>query len=354
MVTRLASGAVVAHRYEIDSLVAEGGMAAVYRARHQALDALVALKILSPASDCAVGHKATRFEREARNAVRLDHPGCVRVLDYGVADDGARFLAMELLDGPSLRTELVSGEPCRIDTAAWIGSELLDALAHAHARGVLHRDIKPENVVFTHRGEHWAPVLVDFGLSQLVDDAPLTAAGVCVGSPSYLSPERLLGRGADERSDIYAVGVLLYELIAGVRPFHARTAGEIARMQVYDQAAPLEAYRPDVPPTLAAVIRTAMEKEPARRFASAVAMRNALAAAMAFDAGAHAASGASAARLALGTAPVDRIDASPFAPPSSESTCLALDPPARHRIPGLGRLWSWLCYGAWRWRARTA
>lgn len=351
MAPTLDIGTVIALRYRIESLIAEGGMAAVYRARHVALGTPVALKVLPARRASPVGYSQTRFEREARNAARLDHPGCVRVFDYGVSIDGSRFLAMELLDGPSLRAELSSGEACRIDTAVWIVDHLLDALAHAHARGVLHRDIKPENVVFARRDGGHTPVLVDFGLSQQVDDAPLTAAGACVGSPSYLAPERLLGRAADERSDLYSIGVLFYELLAGARPFHASSPATIARLQVYEQAAPLATHRPEVPATLAAVIRTAMEKDPARRFTSATAMRTAVSAAMAFAARATppALASPSAASPAPGRAhrsrPIRRRDE-----PSLASTCLELDAVR----PSAKRLWSWLRFGSWRWRLRAA
>jgi len=276
---------LIALRYAILGVLGRGGMATVYRARHIALGREVALKLLPP--QVFGGDRAARFEREARHAARLDHPSCVRVLDYGTCVDGSRYLAMELVEGPTLRSQLASGTPCRYDIAAWVGAELCDALAHAHAAGVIHRDVKPENVMFAPIAEAgpgesrtgWRVVLIDFGLSRIADDAPLTALGACVGSPSYLAPERALGDDGDGRSDLYAVGVILYELLSGRRPFIGDTPAATARLHVHAAPAPLTALVPDLPPALAAVVHRALAKEPAARFPDAAAMGRALRAA---------------------------------------------------------------------------
>jgi eukaryotic-like serine/threonine-protein kinase len=264
---------VLGLRYGVIGVLGKGGMATVYRARHLALGREVALKVLPPdlAGGAAAARGLQRFEREARNAARLDHPGCVRVLDFGACADGSRYLAMERIEGPTLRNLL--GQPQRAEVAAWIGVELCDALAHAHGAGVIHRDVKPENIMFAPQGDGWRVVLIDFGLSRLAGDAALTALGACVGSPSYLAPERARGGDGDARSDLYAVGVVLYELLAGRRPFVAGSPAAIARLQIDAAPPPLPA---DVPPAIAAVVERALAKDPAARFAGAAEMAAAL------------------------------------------------------------------------------
>jgi serine/threonine-protein kinase len=310
-------------------------MAIVYRARHRTLNREVALKVLDPVH---AGPMAARFDREARNAAKLSHPGCVRVFDYGAAVDGSRFIAMDLLDGPTLREEMDTRGKFSIGRAVWVAGELLRALGHAHENGVLHRDIKPENVMFSARND---VVLIDFGLSRLEDDAALTAVGTCIGSPSYLSPERLLGQDYDERADIYAVGVVLYELIAGRRPVEGDGALEIALRQIEEEPEPIVWLRPEAPLELGAVIHRALAKDPRDRFASAGEMLGALEVAM---------------RRAAEVAP-----ARPE--PAEEARAVARSGVAEEaptefmmtpvvRISILRRVWAWLRFGRWRWRGR--
>lgn len=270
----LSEGTVIEGRYVIEAPIGEGGMGIVYRARHLGLGIDVALKVLH--TRFGAGPGAIRFEREARAARCLDHPGCVRVLDQGKTADGQLYLAMELLEGPSLADRLAtSGRASRPD-AIRIAVELCEALAHAHSRGVLHRDVKPANLVLGRRDGHPRFVLVDFGFAKLVDDAPLTALGECAGSPSYLAPERLLGRPYDGRADLYGAGIVLYEMLTGTRPFHGATAVETARQQIGCPPPPIRASRPDVSPALEAVIVRALQKDPKNRFADAEQMRRAL------------------------------------------------------------------------------
>jgi serine/threonine-protein kinase len=307
----LPSGSLVALRYRVGPVLGRGGMGVVYRARHLGLDRDVALKIVPP--EIGGGAATVRFEREARNGARLDHPGCARVLDVGTTPDGHRFLAMDLIGGPTLRARM--GEPTVAAEAARLGAALCDALDHAHARGVIHRDVKPENVLLS----EGRPVLIDFGLSWALGDARVTKRGTTVGSPSYLAPERALGEDGDGRADVYAVGVILYEMLAGRRPFAGATPLQLAWMQAHREAPFLGAVAPGVPLALAALVHRALVKQPSAR-PTAAEMRDAL---VAF------------------TVPVVETE---------ESTELAI-PIARSRIRALvGRL----LYGRWRWRADAA
>jgi serine/threonine-protein kinase len=310
----LPPGALLALRYRIGPVLGRGGMGVVYRAHHLALGRDVALKVVPP----GIGDRAStvRFEREARNAARLDHPGCVRVLDVGTTPDGLRFLAMDLLDGPTLRSRMQAPMPAH--DAAWMTARILDALDHAHGRGVLHRDVKPENIVLV-RGQ---PVLIDFGLSWAMGDAHVTRAGTTVGSPSYLAPERALGQDGDHRVDVYAMGVILYEMIAGRKPFAAATPVQLAWMHAHRDAPPLPSVAPGAPLALSPIVHRALAKDPATR-PSAGEMARTL--------------DALKLHAAATVAAVDPMD--------EESTALMWSP--RSRVRDLvGRL----RYGRWRWR----
>jgi serine/threonine protein kinase len=261
-------GRTLQGRYRIDALLGMGGMGAVFRAHHLGLQQDVALKVLRPG--LRSGHIApARFEREARSASRLDHPNCVRVNDFGELDDGTKFLVMELLAGDELESRL--GAPWDPVEAIDVAVQILDGLAHAHARGVVHRDLKPANVLLTadHHGQRRVK-LVDFGIAKLLegDDAgpKLTRTGMLFGTPRYMSPEQAGGGKVDARTDLYAVGLLLYEMLAGHPPFQAGDVSAIIRMHVLVPPPPLPE---SVPPGLAAVVMRLLAKSRADRFANA-------------------------------------------------------------------------------------
>jgi len=321
----LAPGTLVADRYKVVGALGRGGMGHVYRAEHVGLHKEVALKVLGAPG---VDQLAARFEREAHAIARLDHPGCVRVLDYGAAG-GAPYLAMELLEGPTLAAELRGQVLFSTARAVAVARALLGALAHAHGRGVLHRDLKPDNVILAAGGAR--PVLIDFGLASVRDAGPLTATGMCIGSPSYIAPERLAGEQHTERSDLYAVGVILYELLAGAPPFLGGSPEEIMRQVLERPPRPLRASRDDVSAPLDAIVRRALARDPARRYADADEMRTALDELPALEA------------LAAAEAAGEEDEAAQTL--SLEIAQLEVIRPSR-----LARLWGWLRFGPWRRR----
>jgi serine/threonine-protein kinase len=328
MATTLTPGTTIAMRYRVRALLGSGGMGHVYRAEHLGLCKDVALKVLSPSIEPGWGDLETRFEREARALARLDHPGCVRVYDYGRTPDRRLYIAMEMLDGPTLAGQLAQGGAFSPERTIGVATQVLRALAHAHRNAVIHRDIKPENVMLTHRDGVPRLVLIDFGLAHRRRDARLTADGVCVGSPSYVAPERLLGRPYDGRADLYSVGVMMYELLTGTRPFTGDSPQAIIRAHVDSRPVPLRTRRRDLPRALEKVVLRALAKQPGRRFADAEAMLSALAAVPAEQ---------------------DRAAAALAATRSEEATTTTMAEIRPLRPSRMRRLWGWIRYGPWRW-----
>jgi serine/threonine protein kinase len=260
-------GSVIHERYRVDELLGRGGMGAVFKGYHVSLQRAVAIKVLHP----EVGRDAemtARFTREAHSVSRLDHPNCVRAIDFGTTDSGVRYLIMELLDGEELQASL--GQPWAAAQAIDVAMQILDGLDHAHHCGVVHRDLKPANVFMTvdYRGKTVVK-LVDFGIAKLLDDnamAPLTREGVVFGTPRYMSPEQATGAKLDARTDLYAVGLLLYEMLAGHPPFQGDDAVALMRMHIF---VPPPQLSSTVPPALAAVVMKLLEKSRDDRPASA-------------------------------------------------------------------------------------
>ena len=267
-------GSVVAERYRIIEKVAVGGMGIVYRAERLGLLRPVAIKFLRS----HVVHDAasrTRFEAEARAASRLSHPNCVAVIDAGL-DGDAPFIVMELVVGRTLR-QVIDAGPIAIPRALELARQILTGLAHAHAHGVIHRDIKPDNILISTDGVREHVHIADFGLAKCNDTLGISH-DVLIGTPNYMSPEQTLGLRADARSDIYAVGVVLYELLAHQKPFDAPTLFETLRMH---REAPVPAFHdiaPDraIPSAVEGVVRRALAKHPGKRPASAAEFLDAL------------------------------------------------------------------------------
>ena len=321
-VGRLATNDVFAGRYRILGHLGSGGMGHVYRAEHVGLRKPVALKVLGKRSQEYVA----RFEREARAIARLDHVGCVRIFDHGTDDRGVPYIAMELIDGPTLALAL-SEDSFEVPRALNVARALLLALAHAHAHGVVHRDLKPENIMFA--GQR--VVIIDFGLASLANTAGITGNGFAMGSPSYIAPERLRGEPHDARADIYAVGVVLYEMLSGLRPFLGASPQEIMTNALTRPPRPLRAIVPEMSPALDVVIRRALAKDPDKRYADAEEMLSALDDVAMLDA---------------------RAMDQPDVDDASASRTMAMLELSRPSL--LGRAWSWLRYGAWRWRGEPS
>ncbi len=270
-------GRTIAGRYFVSRLVGRGGMGQVYRANDVALDREVALKVLdrSLLSDPTM---VQRFQREGRAASRLKHPNCITILDVGQAEDGTLFIAMEYLAGRPLSRFLADEAPVDADRAVRIVAQILAALADAHASGIVHRDLKPSNVMIeTRRDEPDFVKVLDFGLAKLTgagQGAPqLTGSGIVCGTPGYMSPEQARCEALDGRSDLYAAGVILYELLSGRLPFDAGTAVGFAGPSA--APIPLRQRRPglEVAPRLEALVERALSSNRADRPASAEEMR---------------------------------------------------------------------------------
>lgn len=267
-------GTVLDGTYRLDQLIGEGGMGAVFRGRHVIMMRDVAIKVLHPDFN-RDPELVRRFDREAQSAARLDHPNCIHVSAYGTTPDGMRYLVMQLLEGVELADLLT--EPTAPKRVVDWTIQILSGLEHAHAQGVIHRDLKPQNVFIT-RDQHNNQLLklVDFGIAKLVGGEagdPLTRAGMVFGTPQYMSPEQALGIEIDPRADLYAVGILMFQMLTGRLPFNHDDAVALIRMQVSTEAPPL----PDtVPQELAAIVYRLLAKQREQRFPDARTVRLAL------------------------------------------------------------------------------
>src|SRR5919206_2263651 len=265
--------------YRLDRELGGGGMSRVFVAEERALGRRVVVKVLSP--ELAADVSAERFAREVRLAASLQQANIVPVLTAGAAD-GLPFYTMPFVDGQSLRARLQREGALPVAEACSVLKDVTRALAYAHGRGVVHRDIKPENVLIS----GGAGVVTDFGIAKAITAArtdggqgsvTLTQVGTSIGTPAYMAPEQAAADpAADHRVDLYALGVVGYELLAGRPPFHGRTPQKLLAAQMAERPAPIESLRPDTPPALAALVVRCLEKEPDARPQSAAEVLQAL------------------------------------------------------------------------------
>ncbi|HEY6878573.1 MAG TPA: serine/threonine-protein kinase [Polyangiales bacterium] len=275
----LAIGTRLGAHTIIRGVLGEGGTAVVYDAWHTELDRAVAVKMLHPNARVAREARA-RLIREARICESVHDPRVPKVYFIDELDDGTPYMVMEKIEGPTLQKLIESG-PLPVSTACTIAAHLLEGLAAIHGRGVVHRDIKPSNVILQPRDDGTVRVrMMDFGIGKLTADAPevtgITRQGDIIGTPCYMPPEQLTGRGIDARADLYATGVVLFEMLTGKLPFNANSVAEVVAAVLRDEIPSVNALRADVPPALAEVIAKATAKDPKARYANAERMKLAL------------------------------------------------------------------------------
>ena len=278
-------GTLIAEKFEILDLLGEGAMGRIYRARHIALDREIAIKVLHKHLG-GEDRVAKRFHREAKAASRLAHPNSVHIIDFGRTPDGILYIAMELLEGEDLQTILDHDHPLSPERIGGILVPALRAVEEAHRAGVIHRDLKPDNIiVWEDRTGREHVKVCDFGIAKILDPREgnsITVDGFVCGTPQYMAPEQARGDEIDHRVDVYAAGVVLYQMLVGKVPFGGDTALGIITKHLTDTAVPPHVRAPElgIPKSLEDIVTRAMSKDPAQRYQSAGEMADAIEAAV--------------------------------------------------------------------------
>jgi len=261
--------------FTVGDLLGEGGFAAVFRVRDNSQHRDVAVKVLDLGLTPSPG-LAERFVREARTSGQLEHPHIVPIYKVGGYKNEVLYIVMRCVDGRSVRQLLEREQRLSVVDAARIARQVADALGYAHGRGIVHRDVKPDNVLLDGSGH---VLVTDFGIAKAAQEASasqLTTEGMVVGTPHYMSPEQATGERVDGRSDIYALGVVLYQMLAGTPPFEGESAQSVLMKQATVEPVPIRQLRGDVPAALAAVIERMLAKDPAERYQTAEELSRAL------------------------------------------------------------------------------
>ena len=259
----MSAGDVIAGRYELVELIGRGGMSSVWRSHDRLLDRTVAIKLLHEQYTTDEEY-VERFRREARSVAQLSHPNIVTVIDRG-EEDGRQYIVFEYVEGENLKQVIERSGPLPVRDALLLALQMARALGFAHDRGLVHRDVKPQNVLLNEDGQ---AKMTDFGIARSVDVDGMTITGTVLGTSEYIAPEQARGQRVDALTDVYSLGVVLYELLTGGVPFQGENFVTIALRHVNEPAPSVLDRRPDVPPRLGMAIERAMAKRPEDRFAS--------------------------------------------------------------------------------------
>ena len=272
-------GDIIADRYRVVEQIGAGAMGTVYRAEHVQISKVMAIKLLHHEVEQNPENVA-RFHREAEAASRLNHPNTVHVFDFGRTKTGSLYLVMEYVDGDDLGKVITKGGAMPFGRVAYVCAQVAGSVADAHAAGVIHRDLKPENIVIGKGRDGERPKVLDFGLAKLFEgnvEAQVTSSGTIVGTPYYMSPEQIQGQELDGRSDVYAMGAIMYECVVGKPPFEAPNPVGVLSKHLSEEPAPPSQRSPlSVPAEADEIILRCLQKDPARRYQTAEELRQAL------------------------------------------------------------------------------
>jgi serine/threonine protein kinase len=324
MASKQAGGSSIGNgRYEIREHIATGGMATVYKAWDTRVERIVAIKVLRSLAK-SDNNAVERFRREAHAAARLSHPNAVTIYDF-LEERGEHFLIMEYVEGVNLKQRLAQKGMLSAEEAIDITCQICSVLQVAHAQGFIHRDIKPQNIMITPDGQ---AKLTDFGIVRVMEAAGLTNSGIVLGTADYLAPEQARGEKLSPASDLYSLGVVLYEMLAGRPPFIGSSAVQVAMQHANKIPPPPSMYNPRIPRSLEAVIKKALQKQPQARYANGEEMRKALQESLktSLEEGATIPGSFPAVEPPPGRRPSGQVAASPRPAPSSRS--VTSPPPA--------------------------